>query len=427
MQAPIHVPIVDRQGNRLKLQSIKAPQPKFDAIADALDDLRQGRLIVVVDDESRENEGDLICSAQFVTPQIINFMATKARGLLCLAMEGSRLDALDLPAMVPDNTDHHQTAFTVSVDAAPHLGSSTGISATDRAQTVQVCLNPTTKPEDLRRPGHIFPLRAQPGGVLVRAGHTEAAVDLTHLAGLYPAGLICEIQNADGSMARLPELLTYAQVHQLKIISVADLIDYRLQHEPLIRRDAVAQLPTEFGEFQVYAYHNLIDQTEQVAIVKGDPGTFSDRPIPVRIHSECLTGDMLGSLRCDCRSQLHEALKLIETAGAGIVVYLRQEGRGIGLINKLKTYTLQDQGFDTVEANRELGFKPDLRNYGIGAQILKDLGVHNLQLITNNPRKISGLRGFGLNVVERIPLIIQRNFHNDRYLSTKARKLGHLL
>ncbi len=400
---------------------------QFDSIASALTALKQGQAIVVVDDENRENEGDVICAAQFATPALINFMAVNARGLICLAMEGERLDHLDLPLMVTSNTDSNQTAFTVSIDAGPHLGVSTGISAEDRARTIQVAIQAQTRPGDLRRPGHIFPLRAREGGVLKRAGHTEAAVDLAKLAGLYPAGVICEIQNPNGSMARLPELIDYAQTYDLKIISIADLISYRLQHERFIYREAIAKLPSEYGEFQIYAYRNGLDQSEHVAIVKGNPETFSQGPVLVRVHSECLTGDALGSLRCDCRMQLQAALKMIESAGQGVVVYLRQEGRGIGLVNKLRAYSLQDLGLDTVEANEHLGFPADLRNYGVGAQILNDLGVKQIRLITNNPRKIAGLKGYGLEVVDRVPLLIEANDFNSTYLATKAEKLGHLL
>ena len=400
---------------------------KFDSIDAALADLKAGRVIVVVDDENRENEGDLICAAQFATPDMINFMAVEARGLICLAMTGDRLDELDLPLMVSKLTDTNQTAFTVSIDAGPHLGVSTGISAEDRARTIQVTLNPATKPEELRRPGHIFPLRARPGGVLKRAGHTEAAVDLSRLAGLYPAGVICEIQNPDGSMARLHQLVEYAKNHQLKIISIADLISYRLQNDRLIYREIVTKLPSQFGQFDIYGYRHTLDNTEHVAIVKGDPANFQDEAVMVRMHSECLTGDALGSLRCDCRMQLQAALKMIENAGQGVVVYLRQEGRGIGLINKLKAYSLQDMGLDTVEANERLGFPADLRDYGMGAQILMDLGIKKIRLITNNPRKIAGVKGYGLDVVDRLPLLIESNDFNAYYLATKAKKLGHML
>jgi 3,4-dihydroxy 2-butanone 4-phosphate synthase / GTP cyclohydrolase II len=402
------------------------PAIAFDSIEAALANFKLGRPIVVVDDENRENEGDLICAAELATPEMINFMAVHARGLICLAMTGDRLDELDVPLMVTNNTDANQTAFTVSVDASPQLGVSTGISAADRSRTIQVILDGQTQPADLRRPGHIFPLRARQGGVLKRAGHTEAAVDLAVLTGLYPAGVICEIQNADGSMARLPDLVDYAQHHDLKLISIADLIQYRLKHERFIQREAVTNLPSQFGQFQVYAYRNQLDQSEHVAIVKGDPTTFAAEPVMVRVHSECLTGDALGSLRCDCRGQLQASLKMIEHAGKGVVVYLRQEGRGIGLVNKLKAYALQDLGLDTVEANERLGFPADLRDYGVGAQILSDLGVRQIRLITNNPRKIAGLKGYGLEMIDRVPLLIEANQYNAAYLTTKAEKMGHL-
>jgi 3,4-dihydroxy 2-butanone 4-phosphate synthase/GTP cyclohydrolase II len=399
---------------------------RFDSIADGLAAIRNGESIVVVDDENRENEGDLICAAQFATPLQINFMATAARGLICLAMEGERLDALDLPLMVDRNTDSNQTAFTVSVDAGPENGVSTGISADDRARTIQVAIHPESRPSDLRRPGHIFPLRARDGGVLKRAGHTEAAVDLARLAGLYPAGVICEIQNPDGSMARLPELVEYARLHGLRLISIADLIRYRLDTERFVRRQAEAAMPSAFGNFRAIGYRNELDGSEHVAIVKGEPER-AEGPVLVRVHSECLTGDAFGSLRCDCRPQLEAALRMIEAAGEGVVVYLRQEGRGIGLINKLRAYSLQDGGLDTVEANERLGFAADLRNYGVGAQILSDLGVHRLRLITNNPRKIAGLGGYGLAVENRVPLVIDPGDFNAAYLQAKRLKLGHLM
>ena len=398
---------------------------QFDSIDSALADLKAGRMLVVVDDENRENEGDVICASQFATPDNINFMAVQARGLICLALTGDRLDRLELPLMVSKNTDNNQTAFTVSIDAVN--GVSTGISAEDRAQTIQVSIHPDTKPQDLRRPGHIFPLRAIDGGVLKRAGHTEASVDLARLAGLYPSGVICEIQNPDGSMARLPELIVYAKTHNLKIISIADLISYRLKHDRFVRREAVTKLPTQFGDFMIYGYRDTKDNSEHVAVVKGDPAEFKDKPVMVRVHSECLTGDALGSLRCDCRMQLQAALKMIENVGSGIIVYLRQEGRGIGLINKLKAYSLQDIGYDTVEANERLGFPADLRNYGVGAQMLNDLGVQKIRLITNNPRKIAGLKGYGIEVVDRVPLLIEATDYNSIYLATKAEKLGHML
>ncbi len=399
---------------------------EFDDIADALAAIRNGECVVVVDDEKRENEGDLICAAQFATPQQINFMATEARGLICLAMQGERLDQLDLPLMVDRNTDSNQTAFTVSIDAGPEFGVTTGISAEDRAKTIQVALNSQTKPIDLRRPGHIFPLRAKIGGVLKRAGHTEAAVDLSLLAGLSPAGVICEIQNLDGSMARLPELKKYAKEKKLKLISIADLIHYRLENERFVYRQAIAKLPSLFGDFKAIGYKNELDGSEHVAIIKGDPEKLKE-PVLVRMHSECLTGDAFGSLRCDCRPQLEAALSRISEEGEGVVVYLRQEGRGIGLVNKLKAYNLQDGGLDTVEANEKLGFPADLRNYGVGAQILTDLGINRLKLLTNNPRKIAGLGGYGIQVESRVPLVICPGDHNAAYLEVKREKLGHLI
>ena len=399
----------------------------LDTIESALADLKMGKAIVVVDDENRENEGDLICAAQFATPDMINFMAVDARGLICLAMTGDRLDELDLPLMVRENTDTNQTAFTVSIDASPSVGVTTGISAEDRARTIQITLDPKTRSSDLRRPGHIFPLRARDGGVLKRAGHTEAAVDLSRLAGLYPAGVICEIQNADGSMSRLPDLVSYAKKHNIKIISIADLISYRLRHERFIQRETVANLPSQYGHFHIYGYRNTLDSSEHVAIVKGNPNQFSGNSVMVRVHSECLTGDALGSLRCDCQMQLQASMKMIEQAGSGVIVYLRQEGRGIGLVNKLRAYSLQDIGLDTVEANERLGFPADLRDYGIGAQILNDLGVKQIRLITNNPRKIAGLKGYGLEMVDRVPLLIEATEYNSSYLATKAQKMGHLL
>tara|TARA_Y100001933_G_scaffold54301_1_gene53677 strand:+ start:11563 stop:13290 length:1728 start_codon:yes stop_codon:yes gene_type:complete len=399
---------------------------EFDQITDALAAIRNGECVIVVDDERRENEGDLICAAQFATPQQINFMATEGRGLICLAMQGDKLDKLDLPLMVDRNTDSNQTAFTVSIDAGPEFNVSTGISAEDRAKTIQVAINPNTNPDDLRRPGHVFPLRAKNGGVLKRAGHTEAAVDLALLSGLYPAGVICEIQNQDGSMSRLPELREYAKQWGMKLISIADLIRYRSENERFVFRKSDADLPSIFGNFKAYGYVNELDGSEHVALVKKKNKTLSE-PVLVRMHSECLTGDAFGSLRCDCRPQLEAALSRIEKEEEGVVVYLRQEGRGIGLINKLKAYSLQDGGLDTVEANEKLGFPADLRNYGVGAQILTDLGIKKLKLLTNNPRKIAGLGGYGIEVVSRVPLVICPGDHNAEYLNVKRTKLGHLL
>ncbi len=411
----------------------------FHTVPEILADLRLGKFVVVVDDEGRENEGDLIGAAQFATPEAVNFMARHARGLICLAMTAERLDELQVPLMVSENTDRNQTAFTVSVDAGPHLGVSTGISATDRSKTILATIDPRTRPSDLTRPGHIFPIRAREGGVLKRAGHTEAAVDLARMAGLYPAGVICEIQNADGSMSRLPELLEYAREFDLKLVTIAEIISYRLNTERFIKRETTAILPTAFGNFEIFAYKDTLDGKEHIALVRrpknappllfasAPPFADTDEPVLVRVHSECLTGDAFGSLRCDCRQQLQAALKMIDHHGQGVVVYLRQEGRGIGLINKLKAYALQDLGLDTVEANERLGFAADLRSYGVGAQILNDLGVERMRLITNNPRKIAGLSGYNLEVVARVPLIIEETDYNATYLDTKAKKLGHLL
>ena len=392
-------------------------------IEEAIEEFRAGRFVIIVDDEDRENEGDLVIAGEKVTPEAINFMAKYGRGLICIALTGQRLEELRIPMMVQHNTSAFETAFTVSVDARE--GTTTGISAHDRARTIQVLLDPATRPEDLAMPGHIFPLRAREGGVLVRAGQTEAAVDLARLAGLYPAGVICEIMAEDGTMARLPELEQFAAQHGLKIISVADLIAYRRRHEKLVRRVAQTSLPTQHGRFTAIAYENLINGEHHLALVMGD--VADGRPVLVRVHSECLTGDVFGSLRCDCGAQLAMAMRMVAQEGRGVVLYMRQEGRGIGLLNKLRAYELQDQGLDTVEANQRLGFPPDLRDYGIGAQILADLGVRRIRLLTNNPRKVVGLAGHGLEVVERVPIAIPPNEQNRAYLRAKREKLGHLL
>lgn len=399
-----------------------AEEYRFNTIEEAIQDIKEGKMVVVVDDEDRENEGDVVAAAEKVTPEIINFMATHARGLICMPIHGKRLDELELGLMVSDNTETQGTAFTVSVDAAEVT---TGISAYERALTVKKIIDPRTRPQDLRRPGHIFPLRAREGGVLKRAGHTEAAVDLARLAGLYPAGVICEIMNDDGTMARVPQLIEFCRRHGLKIITIADLIQYRRRTEKLIRRVAETNLPTRHGHFRAIAYEDILEKQGHLALVKGQ--VDDGRPVLVRVHSECLTGDVFGSYRCDCGEQLERALAMIEAEGRGVVLYMRQEGRGIGLLNKIKAYKLQEEGKDTVEANEALGFPADLRDYGIGAQILVDLGVKELRLLTNNPRKIAGLEGYGLKVVERVPLEIKPNGINQRYLETKKAKLGHLL
>jgi len=397
----------------------------FDRVEDAIDDIRRGKVVIVADDEDRENEGDLVCAAEAVTPEIINFMATYGRGLICVAMTAERADELELPPMTDTNTDPQGTAFTVSVDAHRRFGVTTGISAQDRAKTIQVMLDPETKPHDLRRPGHIFPLRAKPGGVLRRVGQTEAGVDLARMAGFEPAGVICEILTDEGTMARRPELESFAKRHDLRFITVAQLVSYRLQKERLVRRIAEARLPTAFGDFTVIAYQNIIDDREHLALVKGD--VVGKHDVLVRMHSECLTGDVFGSQRCDCGEQLAAAMERIQQEGLGAIVYLRQEGRGIGLVNKLRAYALQDEGQDTVEANESLGFKPDLRDYGVGAQILLDLGLHSMRILTNNPRKVVGLDGYDLEITGREPLQVIPGLHNERYLEVKRAKMGHIL
>lgn len=398
----------------------------FNKIEEILEDLKQGKMVIVMDDESRENEGDLMCAAEHISPEKINFMAKEARGLVCVPMEETRLDDLGLHPMKVNLGHKHQncnTGWAISVDSSQ--GVTTGISASDRAKTVQDLISPKSTPTDFVTPGHLFPLRARKGGVLVRAGHTEATVDLTRLAGLYPAGVICEIMNEDGTMARTADLLKFAKRHNLKICTIDSLIEYRRQYEKLVERLVETRLPTEFGEFRAIAYKSKIDDYIHIAIVQGEISESDS--VLVRVQSECLTGDVFKSQRCDCNAQLQTALKAIKEAGCGVVVYMRQEGRGIGLVNKLKAYNLQDQGLDTVEANEHLGFSPDLRHYGIGAQILSDIGVRKIRLLTNNPRKIVGLEGYGLSVVERVPLKIPHHSLNENYLKAKKEKLGHIL
>jgi len=392
-------------------------------IPKAIEDIKAGKFVIIVDDEDRENEGDLAIAAEKVTAEAINFMTKHARGLICLPISGQRLDELGIPLMVGDNTSRFSTAFTVSVEAKYRV--STGISAADRAETVKAVINPATKPEDLARPGHMFPLRAREGGVLVRVGHTEAIVDLARLAGLYQAGVICEIMNEDGSMARLPQLEVMSEEYGIKIVTVADLITYRHRHEKLVHRVAEAKLPTKYGDFAAIAYRSDIDPDEHIALVMGDIST--DESVLVRVHSECVTGDVFGSLRCDCGEQVALAMQSIAEEGRGVFLYMRQEGRGIGVHNKLRAYALQDKGLDTVEANLSLGFAPDLRDYGIGAQILADLGLHTIRLLTNNPKKVIGLEGYGLKVLETLPIIASPNPYNRHYLEIKQKKMGHLL
>jgi 3,4-dihydroxy 2-butanone 4-phosphate synthase/GTP cyclohydrolase II len=397
----------------------------FDSVEEAIEAIRRGELVIVADDEDRENEGDLVCAAEKITPETINFMATHGRGLICLSLSPERVEQLVLTAMGDHTTDSQGTAFMVSVDAATKHGVTTGISAADRAMTVKVAIDPNSRPDDLRRPGHIFPLRAKPGGVLQRVGQTEASVDLARMAGLTPAGVICEILNEDGTMARRPQLEAFARRHGLKFVTVAQIIAHRLKTERLVHRVAEAGLPTEFGEFRVVAYTNDVDRREHVALVKGEVAGQED--VLVRMHSECLTGDVFHSQRCDCGQQLHTALRHIQREGRGVLVYMKQEGRGIGLLNKIRAYQLQEKGMDTVEANEMLGFPADLRDYGIGVQVLLDLGIKSMRLMTNNPKKIIGLQGYGLSVTEQVPIAVKPNRHNWSYLKAKRDKLGHLI
>jgi len=417
---------MERVFMRRRLQVVREPHPRgrsFAHIENAIAAVRAGQMVIVVDDEGRENEGDLTVAAERITPQLINFMAQYGRGLICLAMTPAHLDALDIPLMVPHNSSRFETAFCVSIEARE--GTTTGISAADRAATVLAAIHPATKPSDLTRPGHIFPLRAKSAGVLARAGQTEAAVDLARLAGLHPSGVICEIMNKDGTMARAPELRRFARRHDIPLVAIADLIAYRMRTESVVERVASTKLPTEYGEFRLHAFENQIDKQTHVALVRGDVGDGTD--ILVRVHSQCLTGDVLRSARCDCGAQLDKALRRISAEGRGVLLYLDQEGRGIGLANKIRAYALQDEGLDTVEANEYLGFKPDQRDYGIGVQILRELGVRSMRLLSNNPRKLVAIEGYGLSVTEWLPLEIPASPSTLRYLTTKRNKLGHAL
>jgi 3,4-dihydroxy 2-butanone 4-phosphate synthase/GTP cyclohydrolase II len=400
----------------------KVPRPHFDPIHEVVADIKHGKLVIVVDDEDRENEGDVICAAEKVTPALINFMVKHARGLVCVPITPERTRKLGLPHMVLDNRESHRTAFTVSVDAAK--GVTTGISAQDRATTIRILADPKKTASDLVQPGHVFPLQAKPGGVLQRAGHTEASVDLARLAGLAPAAVICEIMNEDGSMARLPDLIKFAKKHKLKICSILDLIEHRRRGEKLVVQEERIKMPTDYGDFDLYMYRSQMDGKHHFALVRG---TVNDgQPVLVRVHSECLTGDVFGSRRCDCGPQLHTALKRIDQEGRGVVIYMRQEGRGIGIAAKIQAYKLQEAGFDTVEANVKLGYPADLREYGLGAQILFDLGVRKIRLMSNNPKKVVGLAGYGLEIVEQLPIKVKPNVHNAKYLATKKAKMGHL-
>ncbi len=398
---------------------------RLNTVEEAISDIKNGKMVVIVDDPNRENEGDLVIAAEKVKPSDINFMSRYGRGLICLALTKERFKELNIEMMTNNPTDPRETAFGISMDAHPRFGTSTGISAYDRATTIRRAVSPDALPSDFVKPGHVFPLKAKKGGVLRRTGHTEAAVDLSRLAGLYPAGVICEIMDENGKMMRLPKLIDYAGKHGLKIISIADIVEYRMKRESLVKREAVANLPTKYGLWKIYAYTSLVDGKEHVALVKGTINP--DEPVLVRVHSQCLTGDTLCSIKCDCQAQLHKSMEMIDREGKGVLVYLMQEGRGIGLVNKIKAYSLQDKGLDTVEANLKLGFPADMRNFGIGAQILKDLGVRKMRILTNNPKKLIGLEGYGLEILERVPVQVGIGKYNIDYLKTKKEKMGHMI